>query len=130
MQLTEAQVRRFRESGYVAVPQFFSAREVQAMQAEVERLKRIGKLRNVATEGDGKTEAKSQQNLQLCPMYQDSTLFRALPFHPSVVTAISKLIGDPYLLHLDQVFLKPAREGMGTSWHQDNAYFKIKDPMK
>jgi phytanoyl-CoA hydroxylase len=40
------------------------------------------------------------------------------------------LIGDPVVLRLDQVFLKPAHDGAGTSWHQDNGYFKISDPLK
>jgi ectoine hydroxylase-related dioxygenase (phytanoyl-CoA dioxygenase family) len=34
------------------------------------------------------------------------------------------------ILRLDQVFLKPPRDGMGTHWHQDNAYFKISHPLK
>jgi len=46
------------------------------------------------------------------------------------VSAVSELIGDPVMLRLDQVFLKPGGDGAGTSWHQDNAYFKVKDPMK
>jgi ectoine hydroxylase-related dioxygenase (phytanoyl-CoA dioxygenase family) len=46
------------------------------------------------------------------------------------VAAVRELIGDPARLRLDQVFLKPARDGAGTSWHQDNAYFRVKDPMK
>jgi ectoine hydroxylase-related dioxygenase (phytanoyl-CoA dioxygenase family) len=40
------------------------------------------------------------------------------------------LIGDRVVLHLDQCFLKPARNGAGTNWHQDNAYFKISDPIR
>jgi ectoine hydroxylase-related dioxygenase (phytanoyl-CoA dioxygenase family) len=28
------------------------------------------------------------------------------------------------------VFIKPGRHGAGTNWHQDNAYFKIPDPLK
>jgi phytanoyl-CoA hydroxylase len=130
MSLTPSQVEQFRDEGFVAVPSFFSERETRAIQAEVERLKREGFLRNVATEGDGRTPSRSLRNLQLCPMYRQSPLFRALPFHPGVVRAVSQLIGDPVILHLDQVFLKPAGDGMGTHWHQDNAYFKISDPLK
>ena len=89
-----------------------------------------GVLYNVATEEDGKTMSKTRRNLQLCPMYRHSNLFRALPFHPDVVAAISQLIGTPYILHLDQIFLKPGGDGMGTHWHQDNAYFKIGNPLK
>jgi ectoine hydroxylase-related dioxygenase (phytanoyl-CoA dioxygenase family) len=104
--------------------------EVQAMRAELDRLKRDGLLRNVATEGDGKTHSQTKMNLQLCPMYPHSDFFRAMPFAPKVAEAVRQLIGDPVLLHLDQVFLKPGRHGAGTNWHQDNAYFKVGDPLK
>lgn len=130
MGLTDAQVNQFRTQGYVVAPDFFTAREVQAMQAEVERFKREGKFRNVATDGDGKTHSTRQRNLQICPTVKISTFFRALPFEPKVVEAVGRLIGDPIILHLDQIFLKPAGDGMGTNWHQDNAYFKISDPLK
>lgn len=130
MPLTPEQIDQFRARGYVAVPRFFTPRETEAMRAELERLKRDGWLRNVATDGDGKTHSKQIENLQLCPMYHRSTLYRALAFHPGVVAAVSSLIGDPVILHLDQVFWKPAGHGSGTSWHQDNAYFKIADPLK
>jgi len=96
----------------------------------VERLKRDGLLSNVATAGDGKTQSQIKANLQLCPMSPHSELFRALPFAPKVQAAIAQLIGDPVVLHLDQVFLKPAKRGAGTNWHQDNAYFHIEDPLQ
>ena len=130
MIFSENELGSFSETGFVEKIDLFNEREIAAIQAEVSRLKEIGKLRNVATDGDGKTPASQLRNLQLCPMYNHSTFFRALPFHPKVVSAVSELIGDPHILHLDQVFLKPGRDGMGTSWHQDNAYFKISDPMK
>lgn len=130
MTFTPEELEHFRMHGYVAKPGFFSKRETDAIRAEVDRLKREGKLRNVATDGDGETTSTALRNLQLCPMYDHSTFFRALPFHPVVITAVSELIGDPFLLHLDQVFLKPGGDGMGTHWHQDNAYFKIRDPLK
>ncbi|HLJ57139.1 MAG TPA: phytanoyl-CoA dioxygenase family protein [Chthonomonadaceae bacterium] len=120
----------FREHGWTAASQFFNAEETDAIRCEVERLRRAGVLRNVATEGDGKTTSRSGRNLQLCPTYRHSPLFRALPFAPKVVTAVSALIGDPVVLRLDQVFLKPAGDGVGTAWHQDNAYFQIRDPLR
>src|SRR5437016_1634201 len=117
MQLTADQVRQFQELGYVALPHFYNAQEITAIRYEVERFQREGLLRNVTTEGDGKTHSTTHRNLQLCPMYRHSRLFRALPFDPKVVEAISQLIGDPVVLRLDQVFLKPAHDGAGTSWH-------------
>jgi ectoine hydroxylase-related dioxygenase (phytanoyl-CoA dioxygenase family) len=130
MPLSPEQIAQFRTQGYLALPRFFSAREVAALQAEIERFKREGKLRNVATDGDGKTHSATRANLQLIPLFDKSDLLRALPFEPRVIQAVGQLIGEPFVLHLDQMFLKPARHGTGTSWHQDNAYFKIADPLK
>ncbi|MCX6368865.1 MAG: phytanoyl-CoA dioxygenase family protein [Armatimonadetes bacterium] len=130
MQFCEDQVDFFRTEGWLAVEGFWSEREVAAMRIELERLKTEGKLRNIATEGDGKTYSTTKVNLQLCPMWPHSELFKAMPFAPKVVAAIEALIGAPALLHLDQVFLKPGKQGMGTNWHQDNAYFQIPDPLK
>jgi len=92
--LSSDQVQHFMTHGYVAVPDFWDSREVAAMQAELERLKRDGLLRNVATDGDGKTHSNTIANLQLCPMYDKSDFFRAMPFAPKVIAAISQLVGD------------------------------------
>ena len=129
MTFTDAQIAQFRADGYVAVPDFWTAEEVAAMQVETERLRRDGLLHNVATEGDGKTEARSKVNLQICPIYPQSEFFRAMPFAPKVVEAVGQLIGGPVRLRLDQIFLKPGKHGVGTNWHQDNAYFQIPDPL-
>src|SRR6478672_5676818 len=130
LQFTNEQIEQFRSEGYLAVPHFWNADEVRAMQIELERLKQSGKLRNVATDGDGKTHSQTKANLQLCPMWPHSNFYRAMPFADKVVASVGQLIGDPVLLHLDQVFLKPGGHGAGTNWHQDNAYFKIPDPLK
>ena len=128
--MQSVQVDHFTGHGYLVVERFFTALEVAAMQAEIERFERESLVRNVSTDGDGKTESASKANLQLCPMSPHSELFRALPFEARVLEAVSELIGSPFVLHLDQVFLKPPRQGAGTGWHQDNGYFKIEDPLK
>ena len=130
MVFTEAQIAQFRETGCLAVPDFWNASEVAAMQAETERLKQDGLLHNVATEGDGQTTSATKANLQICPIYPQSEFFRAMPFAPKVIEAVGQLIGDPVRLRLDQIFLKPAKHGAGTNWHQDNAYFQIPDPLQ
>lgn len=130
MSITEAQIAFFQEHGYLIVPEFFNEREIAAMRAELDRFKREGLVRNVATDGDGKTHSQTKQNLQLCPMSPHSALFRAMPFAPQVVEAVRALLGDPVMLHLDQVFIKPGKHGSGTNWHQDNAYFGSPDPIK
>ena len=127
---SKSEIDQFRTEGWLAKETFWSEREVQAMRLELERLKTVGLLRNVATVGDGVTTASDKINLQLCPMFPHSDFFRAMPFAEKAISAVRQLIGDPLLLHLDQVFLKPGKQGAGTSWHQDNAYFQIADPLK
>ncbi|CAN5607036.1 hypothetical protein BH11ARM2_BH11ARM2_19330 [soil metagenome] len=130
MTFTAEQMRRFREDGFFTVEGFFRPYEVKVLQDEIERFKTEGLLHNVATTGDGVTENMKARNLQLCPTWPHSERFKALPFAPKVAEAISQLIGDPVRVRLDQVFLKPAGDGAGTSWHQDNAYFRVADPLK
>ena len=128
MILTATQLTQYRELGFVAVPNFFDRREISAMGLELTRLQRDGLLRNVATDGDGQTTSKTVQNLQICPLSPKSDFFRALPFCPKVIMGVQSCLGDPLQQQLDQIFLKPAGHGAGTSWHQDNSYFGITDP--
>lgn len=130
MALTNEQVQLFQDNGFLPVPGFFTDREVLAMRADLARLRREGSLRNVSTDGDGKTPSTQKVNLQICPMHLKSTFYRALPFQPKVIETVRQLIGDPLLRQLDQSFVKPAGSGAPTNWHQDNAYFKIGDPLK
>lgn len=130
MQVTAQQLAQFQEEGYTVFPTFFDATELAAMLAELERFKHEGLGRNVATEGDGKTHSTTKVNYQIIPLNNKSTLFRAFPFNPKVIEVVGQLIGNPFVRHLDQIFLKPGRTGAGTSWHTDNAYFQISDPTK
>lgn len=129
MALTQQHIDQFKHEGYTAVEGFFDEAEVKLLQQDLERLISIGKLRNVATDGDGKTESNQKVNYQVCPVTPHSDVIRSLQFSDKVKAAITALIGEPALLQLDQIFLKPGRTGKGTSWHQDAAYggFRIDD---
>ncbi len=130
MDFTQGQIGRFRKWGYAVVPDMFTRREVRAMRGELDRFKREGLLRNVATDGDGQTHSQARINLQICPITPKSAFYRALHFHPKVIALVGQLIGSPFVFYLDQIFLKPGKQGIGTDWHQDNAYFKVSDPTK
>ena len=78
MSLSHDQVNHFKNHGYTAVPDFFNSREVRAIQAEVERFKREGLVRNVATEGDGETPSSTKVNLQLIPLHEQKRPSSAL----------------------------------------------------
>tara|TARA_B100000809_G_scaffold263218_1_gene315928 strand:- start:1759 stop:2565 length:807 start_codon:yes stop_codon:yes gene_type:complete len=130
MVLSSIQIDQFATEGYTIVHHFFSKEETVTMCAELDRLVVAGKLRNVSTDGDGATPSDAVMNLQICPLSPSSDIFRALPFAERVREAVRQLIGDEFVLQLDQIFLKPPRHGGGTNWHQDNAYFGIPDPQQ
>ena len=123
------QIKFFNEKGYLVIKKFFSKKEIKALQLEVKRIKDEGFFRNVATDGDGKTASKDLVNYQVIPLNDKSKLIRSLPFEKKVVDAVSSLIGNSFVLLLDQMFIKPPKIGIGTNWHQDNAYFKITNPL-
>ncbi len=122
--ITSAAVQHFRDQGYTVVRDLFTPLEVEAMLAELARFQVEGLGRNVSTDPAAKV------NYQIIPLYDKSNLFRAMPFVPKVTACVSALIGDPFVRHLDQIFLKPPGLGVGTDWHQDNAYFGLEDPTK
>ena len=128
--LTNEQISQFHKLGYLILSNFFSEQETRALVAELERFKRDGLGRNVATDGDGQTLSQTKVNYQIIPLNNKSTLMRALPFAPKVKYLISRLIGEPFGRNLDQIFLKPGRSGVGTDWHTDNGYFRLSDPSK
>lgn len=136
MKLTETQLEQFREIGYISFEGFFSLTEAEALRLELERIYRTelekGTGINCAVQEDGtkRDNEGERQNLQVIPLNNRSDLHKALPFHPKVVSAVKQLIGDEFMLELDQAFWKPPKVGIGTSWHQDNAYFKIADPLR
>lgn len=122
--LTDSQLADYHRDGFTACPGFFSADEVALMRGELDRLVEAGMLRNVHTENDGATHSQKAFNLQICPLSPRSPVFRTLPFADRVVAQIGAILGSDFYLRLDQIFLKPARHGVGTNWHQDNAYFR------
>lgn len=121
--LNANQVAAYHRDGYVAVPQFFSADDVALMRIELARLVAEGKGRNVVVESDGKTRPSTAVNFQICPIHTISEVIRSLSFSAKVVSAVTALLGPNVRRRLDQVFIKPGKVGVGTTWHQDNDYF-------
>lgn len=127
--LTQAHVQHFKTKGWVAVPGFWAPKDVAVIRASLTLLQSRGRLANVATEGDGITHTAVPRNFQLCPLTPELGLFKALPLHERVAGAVSQLLCDVpcegVFQYLSQTFWKPARHGLGTSWHQDQAYFDV-----
>ena len=128
------QVIFYKQCGYLVVENFWTDEEIRAIRVALHKLQLEGKLANVATTGDGKTHTSEARNLQLCPLSPEASIFRSLPFTTKVSIAAAQLLldkrvvgADDVLCYLSQTFWKPAKHGLGTSWHQDNAYFDVAD---
>ena len=110
---------------YLIVEGLLGPRDVAALQACVETFKQQGLLYDQSV--------THLQNYQLHEISECSALCRALPWKPEVKQCLTTLLGgdeDPLEVMGDQMFLKPARTGQGTSFHQDNAYFRRPEPQK
>jgi len=131
--LTSEDIAHFREEGWLVKDPFFEPDHLRAIRASLEEIHAGGRLANVSTEGDGKTKGEVR-NLQICPLSPESDLFRSLPFHPKVSEAMRLLLCDEdtqsVTNYLSQAFWKPPSKGLGTSYHQDNAYFQVSDGSK
>ena len=101
---------------------------MSVIQAELARLQADGLLRNVVPGAEEEATLQRLQNLQICPLSPHSEVFRSLPYSDKVRESVHALLGEVFSLHLDQIFLKPARHGAGTSWHQDDSYFGTGEP--
>ena len=109
-QITEEEAAAFRRDGYLIKHDFFAPAEVEAMQAHIAQIDSSFLTNNSGTDrGD---------HLYCGEITSVSSLFRSLPYRPEVKAAISSLLGGPAAVNSSQYFMKPARTGLGTNWHQ------------
>ena len=123
--VTDAEAAQFRETGVLLKPNFFSTEEARAMKAAVEELRSAGHMTDIHFNDQ-------HENLQMPWMSHHQRLFQLLPWEARTVEAVERLLEaeQGIEVHYDQLFYKPALTGSGTSWHTDNGYFQIRDPLK
>ena len=122
--MSAADVAQFRSTGFVLKPQFFSTAEAAAMRRTVDELQQRGLMASILLD-------PAMENLQMAWLSLHSRLFQVLPWEPRVIEAVDALLCAAGVeVQYDQLFRKPGRTGAGTSFHTDNAYFKLRDPLK
>lgn len=111
----------YERDGVALIHHFFSAEEIAAVRAELERYTREdlpGLPADAATR-----EADGQTVRNLWRLERHNLKMRALAERPELRALISRLVrGEPVLAAVE-TFNKPARVGSGVPYHQDNAYF-------
>eukprot|EP00747_Dinoflagellata_sp_TGD_P058990 gnl/TRDRNA2_/TRDRNA2_151364_c1_seq1.p1 gnl/TRDRNA2_/TRDRNA2_151364_c1~~gnl/TRDRNA2_/TRDRNA2_151364_c1_seq1.p1 ORF type:complete len:335 (-),score=54.67 gnl/TRDRNA2_/TRDRNA2_151364_c1_seq1:135-1139(-) len=138
--VSAAEAELFRREGYLVKHDFFQKQEVEAMRRQLSEIRAAGYTHDMST------VPNKGHHVHLGSLMDSSRLFRALAWKDEVKAAIETLIGtqnkstaaagkekaEPAfsaVVNAHQYFLKVARTGLGTNWHQDNVYFRVPDPL-
>ena len=108
--LTDEEIRRYHDDGYV-IPAFRLSEETVAdIRAAHDRLL-----------------AKHPQFVDYCPaLLAYDTGFLNIARLPAVLDMVEQLIGPHFALWNSSFFAKPAGNGSKTPWHQDGEYWPIR----
>lgn len=135
--LSEEQIRDFRRTGHLTVPDVFSADTIAAAICDVETwsgefLKTLSSdqegwyLEKGTSLRSGASERPQLRKLDN-PVFH-RPLFRDLASDPKLIAMVQSLIGNGVSVFFSQVFLKPPGIGGPKPIHQDNFYFGPDDP--
>jgi ectoine hydroxylase-related dioxygenase (phytanoyl-CoA dioxygenase family) len=111
--LTHAQVKFFRENGYLYPLTALTPAEAKQCRAKIE-------VYEAASGEEVNKRLKIKAHLAfpwICELAR----------HPNIVSAVQSLIGPDVLLFGASAFAKNARDPRFVSWHQDSAYYGL-DP--
>ncbi len=131
MTLDEAQLAEFRRSGHLTVPGVFSAVEMDAAVADIERWGEDF-LAHLAPEQrawylDRGVKAKEVLRKLDNPHHNRAAIER-LARDARLVGLVEQLIGKGVSVCFSQIFFKPPEGGGPKPAHQDNFYFGPRDP--
>lgn len=118
--LTDAEVARYRQDGYLIPSYALSPQWVSRMQGALNTL--IARNPGVRPEKlvSAHIEGQNNEGVVGCQDFLD------LAMHPDIVDLVSQVLGPDLILWGCHVFCKPAHEGFETPWHQDGHYWPIR----
>lgn len=118
---TDSLIRDYENDGVVRVRGLFSADEVVALRAELERYMHDDLASKPADARTLEADGKTVRNLWRLEIHHPA--FTPMVEKPEILALVSALVhGEPLLMGVE-TFNKPARVGSGVPYHQDNAYF-------
>ncbi len=131
--ITDAQIQRFHEQGYLAVRQAVDidaiADAAQAMWDLIDGARpdfkgvmvEDNKLESYATLPQGERR-DAVRKIHRFVEYDDR--LKALSAHPGILSVLQRLLGEAPVLFQDMGLMKPPH-GRQKPWHQDCAYFNV-----
>jgi ectoine hydroxylase len=120
--LSEEQITRFADQGYLFIPDLFSAEEISALKAEVPSIFAMQRP-------EVWREAGSEAVRAAFAVHEYSEPFRLLSRHPKLIGAAMDLLERPVYMHQFKINGKEAYVGEGFIWHQDFGSWQRNDGM-
>lgn len=116
MHLTQDQIDRFNEDGYINLGRVFTDDEIEEIEGEYDRLVTFEAM-SLGNEKDGKFPYRAMLNFR-------SPKLRRYINHPEITPIMMDLLGPDVRFWWDQGINKAPGSGSVIPWHQDNGYSK------
>jgi len=125
MKISQAARHHYWEKGWAVVEGVFSPQETEdlaqvALKVAEEDLAADQSSFTADQSADGQFAPR-----KIAFPFTKHPAFRAFALDPRLRGLVSDLLGQPALLAVDQVFMKPPRFGSAKPYHQDNFYFRL-----
>ena len=118
---TASLIHDYENDGVIRVRRLFSAEEVAALRAELDRYMREDLASKPADARTLEADGRTVRNLWRLEVHHPAML--PMVEKPEIARLVATLVhGEPLLVGVE-TFNKPARVGSGVPYHQDNAYF-------
>ena len=121
MQLTAKQLNEFDKSGYIFLPELFSADEASLLKNEANTVYAADR-KEVWRETSGVARTAFAAHT-----YNEG--FKRLGAHPRLIEPVQQLLNGPVYMHQFKVNAKAAFDGDVWQWHQDYGTWKRDDEM-
>ena len=129
-QPTQDQARAWEEKGYFTVPGVATADQAAEMRGVIKNVLYTPEPENVRTETDpmdpmGDTPEARAQRFRKFNRWCHTAPLVWHTVHAGAMAPLGRYyLGDDILLKFSSVFVKPAKTGAATPWHQDNGLWR------
>lgn len=124
--LTPSLTEQYRQDGYLALENLFSAAEVAALRREAERLREFEARLEPETLI---TEPEKGSVRSVFKIHEQSKVFAGLACDARLAQIARFLLGDDVYIHQSRLNYKPGFEGKEFQWHSDFETWHVEDGM-
>ncbi len=124
--MSAEQTRHYEENGYLFLPSFFSAQELEELTTERDRLLRDPELKG---RPEVIVEPGSDTTRSVFAVHQLSKTFGRLAAHPRLLDVTQHLLGSRVYIHQSRINDKPGFVGKEFNWHSDFETWHTEDGM-